>query len=108
MTSYDFPSHKEIGVNIQPNGAKNALDVQIHHLPKRFIRMRVELFSPRSARIRQENIHMIRRPAHFRNQSLDFCDLGAVGGDRYGHSAGSFVWERIQGLAGGFTCGCFA
>jgi hypothetical protein len=90
--------------DVQPNCPKNTFDVQIHHFRKRFIRMRVKLLPPRRTRIGEQDIHMVRRLAHFRHQTLDIRDLGAVGGNRDGNSARNFRWESVQGFAGGFAC----
>lgn len=95
-------------IDVQSNCSKNTFDVQIHHFRKRFIRMRVELLPPRSARVGEQDIHMIRRLAHFSHQMLDVLDLGAVGGNRDGNGAGKFRWESVQGFAGGFACRGFA
>jgi hypothetical protein len=70
--------------------------------------MRIELLPPRRARIRKQDVHMVRRPAHFFDQVLDALELGAVG--RHGDCSRAWlqVWERIECFAGGVAGGGFA
>lgn len=51
---------------------------------------------------------MISRFAHFRHQTLDVGDFGAVCGNRDGDGAGPFGWQGIERLTGRFACCGFA
>lgn len=82
--------HHIIDRDIQPNCPKYTFHIQIHHLRERFIRMCVKLLPPRSSRVREQNIHMVRGFAHFRYQLLDIGDFGAVCSNRDSDGAGAF------------------
>lgn len=70
--------------------------------------MRVELLAPRRARVREQDIHVIRALAHLRHQLLDLGELGAVRGDGDGGGAGPLVGQGVEGGAGFVACGRFA
>ncbi len=93
---------------IQANSSKHALNIQIHHLRKRTIWMRIEPLSPSRARIGKEYIHMIGRLSYFRHQPLYLAGFGAVGWNRNCACRGMFVWESVEGCAGFFAGLSFA
>ena len=64
---------------VQSDSIKNTLNVQIHDLRKRGIWMRIEFLSPRSPRVREQDIHMIRCLFHLRHQSFHIGYLRTVG-----------------------------
>ena len=84
---------------------KHSLDIQVHHLRKRRLRMRLKRLAPRRARIRQQDIDMVRLRADLAHQSLNLRRLGRVRGHRVGlaglaEAAGERV-ERVAGFAAG-------
>jgi hypothetical protein len=72
--------------------------------------MGIELLAPCRARIRKQDIHMVRRLAHFLNQVFDALEFSAVGGHRDRFRARLEVRESIEGfdgfVAGGRFAGC--
>ena len=65
--------------------------------------MCIELLSPCSARVREQDIDMIRRLCYLTHEMLDAFELGAVGGYGYGFCARCEVGEGIKGFHGGFA-----
>lgn len=63
--------------------------------------MLVKFLSPRRARIREQNIHMIRVLLHLLDQSLDFARLCDIRRDRDGFAVG--VGEGVEGCDGFFA-----
>jgi len=58
--------------------------------------VRLEFLAPCRARIRKQNIHMIRRLFHLSNESIQFVHARTIGGDGDGLRAGALVRERIE------------
>ena len=78
------------------NRHEDALDVQVHDLPERRVRVRVELLAPRRARVRQQDVHMVCRLGDLGDQPLDLRGLGRVRGDGDGLGAGALVRQRVK------------
>lgn len=94
--------------NIQPNGVEYTLDVQVHDLRKSGIRMRVELFSPCCASVREEYINMICCFPNFLDQGFHARNFGAIRWNRNRFCPRSFVTQSVQSSTGriagcGFT-----
>ncbi len=62
--------------------------------------MRIELLAPRGARVREQDIHVLRALPHLGHQLLDLGELGAVRGDGDGGGAGPFGGQGVEGGAG--------
>ena len=73
--------------------------------------MRVELLAPRRARIRKQDVDVVRALAYLRHQLLDLGELGAVGGDGDGFCSRAFVRQGVEGgasfVAGRGFAGCY-
>jgi uncharacterized membrane protein YgcG len=104
----DMKPHERNNSNSQSNGIKNTLNVQIHHLRKRTIRMRIELLTPRCAGICKQNIHVVRRLAHFFDEVLHTFELRAVGRHGDCFCARLQVRQGAEGGDGGLAGGGFA
>ena len=89
-------------------GIEHALHIQIHYLPESGIRMSVELLTPGSAGISEEDVHMICCLPDLSNEVLNSRELCRVGGDGDSTGVGMFVGEGVQGFASRFTGGGFA
>ena len=96
------------GEDLQPNSIENALHIQIHHLRKRAVGVRIEFLPPRRSCVGKQYIYMVGRLGHFPHESLDVSDLGAVGGDGDGAGAWADVGEGVESGAGGVAGGGFA
>lgn len=92
----------------QSNSIKHTLNIQIHHLRKRTVRMRVELLPPCRPCVRKQDIHMISCLAHFLDQFLHSFNVGAIRRHGDGFGAGPFVRQGVQRRAGFFAGGRFA
>ena len=101
-------SHHITDTNIQSNRPKYTFHIQIHHLRESFIRVCIELLTPSSPSVGEQNIHMISRFPDFIHQMLNIGDLGAVCSNRNGDGARAFGWKSVQGLAGSFARGGFS
>lgn len=84
------------GKGILLHRIKHTLNIQIHNLRKRMLRVRLEFLAPCRARIRKQDIHMIRRLFHLSNKSIQFVHARTIGGDGDGLRAGALVRERIE------------
>lgn len=63
-------------------GVEDGLDVQVHDLLERPVRVRVKLLPPRCARIGEEDVDMVGVRADAREELPDTLNVGRVG--RYG------------------------
>ena len=52
------------------NGVKNALDIQIHHLTKRILRILVIRCTPGCAGVGKQDINMIRRLGYLGDEAI--------------------------------------
>lgn len=82
---------------------KHTLNIQIHHLRKRLLGVRLELLAPRRARIRKQDIHMIGRFLHLCDESVQFVHARVIGGDGDGFRVGALVREGVEGGDGFFA-----
>ena len=64
----------------QADSIEDTFDVQIHHLRESAVRMGIELLSPGSSRVCEQNVHVVRRLHDLLHQCLYICKLCAVGG----------------------------
>lgn len=91
-----------------PDRVEDGLDVQIHDLGERRIRVCVEGLAPGRPRVGEEDVHAVRVLPDLREERLDALDVGRVGGDGDRDGAGREVREGVEGLAGGLAGGGFA
>lgn len=79
----------------EADGVEDGLDVQIHDLCKRRISMGIETLSPRRARIRKQDIYMIRMLLDLLQQALHALFCGRIRGGGDGSGAGLEVGKGI-------------
>ena len=91
-----WTAEKSRGKDILLHRIKHTLNIQIHNLRERVLGMRLEFLAPCCARIRKEDIHMIRRLFHLSNESVQFIHARTIGGDGNGLRAGALVRERVE------------
>ena len=77
---------------------EDALDVQVHHLAERRVRVGLEGLPPRRARVREQDVHVVGRLGDLRRQPLDLGHLGRVGGDGDGHGTRPLVRQGVEGV----------
>ena len=82
----------------QPDRIEDAFDVQIHHLRKRLVRVRVELLPPRRTGVGEQNIDMICGLRDFAEEVLDTGELATVRWNRDSLGAGPLVRKRIESV----------
>lgn len=58
--------------------------------------VRLEFLAPCRARIRKQDIHMVRCLFHFSNESIQFIHARTIGGDGDGLRAEALVRERVE------------
>jgi hypothetical protein len=68
----------------------------------------IETSTPCRASICKQDVDMIRMLRNFLDQPLDLGDLTAVGRDRDGNRAWSFIWKGVQSGASFLAGSCFA
>lgn len=70
--------------------------------------MRLELLAPGRARIRKQNVHVVRRLLHLSDQPVQLVHARVVRGDGDGFCAGLLVGEGVEGIDGFVAGGGFA
>ena len=70
--------------------------------------MLIELCTPRSTGIREQNVHMIGMLLNLLHEIDDSLNFGDVSGNSNGFGAGALVWQSIQCLGGGVAGSGFA
>lgn len=80
----------------QPNRVEHGLDVQIQHLAKRPVRVRVKRLAPRGARIGEQDVHSVRVFPDAVEKRLDALDGGTVRGHGDGLASRREVGELVE------------
>jgi hypothetical protein len=95
--------------NILLDREKHPLDIQVHHLiPPILLIHFIDVTSPCSSRIREQNVHVIGVLLYLFDQSLNLGYFGAVGGNRVCFRAWLLVGKCVQGCYGFIACAGFA
>lgn len=61
--------------------------------------MGIKLLPPRSTRVREQDVDMIRMLPNFLHKSLNLADFGAIGRNRDRNGAWGLVGQSIEGFA---------
>lgn len=70
--------------------------------------MRLKLLTPRGARIREKDIDVVSRLAHFCYKSIELLYFGVVCGDSDGVSIGPLIGESIECCDSFIACRSFS